>query len=117
MTQPTPPPNQRRYPRAHVDFDAEVWVNRGSETILIFGRLVVLGAGGAFLELGESYAIGSLLRVRFTTADLGEIACQVIVRHSLEGQGVGTEFLDMDPSDQERIKAFVEKTRRSATSP
>ena len=115
MTQPTPTPDQRRYPRAHVDFDADVWVNRGGEAILIFGRLVVLGAGGAFLELGESYAIGSLLRLRFSTAELGEIACQVIVRHSLEGKGVGTEFLDMDPPDQERIKAFVDKTRGSAT--
>ena len=115
MTQPTPTPHQRRYPRAHVNLDADVWVNRGGEAILRFGRLVILGAGGAFLELDESYAIGSLLRIRFTTAELGEIACQVIVRSSLEGKGVGTEFLDMDPPDQERIKAFVAKIRRSAT--
>ena len=69
-------------------------MNRGGEVILIFGCLVVLGAGGAFFELGESYAIGSLLKLRFSTAELGEIACQVIVRHSLEGKGVETEFLD-----------------------
>ncbi len=55
------------------------------------------------------------MRLRFAVAELGEIACLVIVRSSLEGKGVGTEFLDMDPPDQERIKAFVEKIRRSAT--
>ena len=110
MTQPTDTAGRRRYPRARVDFDADVWVNHGDETILIFGRLVVLGAGGAFLELGESYAIGSLLRLRFSTAELGEIACQVIVRSSLEGTGVGTEFLGLDLHDHARIKTFVEKT-------
>ncbi len=111
MTQPTDTTGRRRrYPRVRVDFDADVWVNHGDETILIFGRLVVLGAGGAFLELDESYAIGRVLRVRFSVAELGEIACQVIVRNRLEGKGVGTEFLDMDLHDHARIKRFVEKT-------
>ncbi len=117
MTQPKSAPIRRRHPRVRVDFDAAVWVDRGDKTIQIHGRLVVLGAGGAFLELGESYAIGSLLRLRFFIPKLGEIACQVIVRNSLEGKGVGTEFLDMDPPDQERIKAFIEKIRRSINAP
>ncbi len=96
-----------------VDFDADVWVNHGDKTILTFGRLVVLGAGGAFLELDQSYAIGRVLRVRFIVAELGEIECQVIVRNRLEGKGVGTEFLDMDLHDHARIKNFVEKTMSS----
>ena len=110
MTQPTPTPDQRRYPRAYVDFDADVWVSHGDKTIHIQGRLVVLGEGGAFLELSENYAIGRLLRLRFAIAELGEIACQVIVRSSLEGKGVGTEFLGLDLHDHARIKRFVEKT-------
>ncbi len=109
MTQPTDTTERRRYPRVRVDFDADVWVSHGDKTIHIHGRLVVLGAGGAFLELGESYAIGSVLRIRFTVAELGEIACQVIVRNRLEGKGVGTEFLGMDLHDHARIKRFVEK--------
>ncbi len=92
-----------------VDFAADVWVNYGDETIHVHGRLVVLGAGGAFLELYESYAIGRVLRVRFSVAELGEIACQVIVQNNLEGKGVGTEFLGMDLHDHARIKRFVEK--------
>ncbi len=99
----------RRYPRAPVSFDAEVSMDHGGRTIRMDGRLAILGAGGAFLELGGNYAIGSRVRLRFTTAELGEIACQAIVRNGLEGKGVGVEFLDIEPSDQERIKAFVEK--------
>ena len=114
MTQPTDTTERRRYPRARADFDADVWVSHGDETTHIPGRLVDLGAAGTFLELSENYAIGSLLRLRFTIAELGEITCRAIVRHGLEGKGVGTEFLDIDPPDQERIKAFVEKTHRSA---
>ena len=97
----------RRYPRARVSFDADVSV--GGRTIRMDGRLTILGAGGAFLELGKNYAIGSVVGLRFRIAELGEIACQAIVRNHLEGKGVGVEFLDIEPSDQERIKAFVEK--------
>ena len=115
MTQPAP--IRRRHPRVRVDFDADVWVDRGDKTIQIHGRLVDLGAGGAFLKLSENYAIGSLLRLRFAVAELGEIACLVIVRSSLVGKGVGTEFLDMNPPDQERIEVFIEKIRRSINTP
>ena len=110
MTQPTDTAARRRYPRARVDFDADVWVGHGDKTIQIHGRLVVLGEGGAFLELSENYAIGRLLGLRFAIAELGEIACQVIVRSSLKGTGVGTEFLGLDLHDHARIKTFVEKT-------
>ncbi len=110
MTQPTDTMGRRRYPRVRVDFDADVWVNHGDKTIHVHGRLVVLGEGGAFLELSDNYAIGRLLGLRFAIAKLGEIACQVIVRSSLEGKGVGTEFLSLDLHDHARIKRFVEKT-------
>ena len=88
MTQSTHTP-ARRYPRARVSFAAEVSVDHGGKTIRMDGRLAILGAGGAFLELGENHAVGSLVRLRFTTAELGEIAGQAIVRNGLEGKGVG----------------------------
>ena len=107
MTPPVSNP-PRRYPRARVSVDADVSVDQGGTTTRMDGHLVVLGAGGAFLELGEAYAIGSLLRLRFTTAEIGEIASLAIVRNGLEGKGVGVEFLDIEPYDRERIKAFVD---------
>ena len=73
------------------------------------GHLVVLGGGGAFLELEERYPISSPLRLRFTLATLGEISCRAIVRYVIDGKGVAVEFLDIEPGDRERIMAFVEK--------
>ena len=110
MTQPTHTPDRRLHPRARVGFHADVWLDRGDETTHIDGRLAVVGAGGALLELGENYAVGSVLTLRFTIAELGEITCRAIVRRSLEGKGVAVEFLDLEPYDQELIKALVEKT-------
>ena len=112
----SPSSERRQHPRAHVDFDTDAWIDRGGETTHVQGRLVVLSTDGAFLELGEDYAVGTLLKLRFAIAGLGGMACQVIVRHCLEGKGVGTEFLDMDPHDHVRLSTFVEKACRSATS-
>ena len=98
----------RRDPRAKVNFETKVWVDRAGGTTSVDGRFVVLGAGGAFLELGDTYPLGTMMRVRFTLAPIGEIDCRAIVRNGLEAKGVGVEFLDLDPHDQERLRTFVE---------
>ena len=103
---PTAP---RRDPRAKVSFKTKVWVYRAGGMTSVDGRFVVLGAGGAFLELGDTYPLGTMMRVRFTLAPIGEIDCQAIVRNGLEAKGVGVEFLDLDPHDQERLRRFVEQ--------
>ena len=35
--------------------------------------------------------------------------CAAVVRNSLDGPGIGVEFLDLDPLDRARIQAFVEQ--------
>ena len=50
-----------------------------------------------------------MMRVRFTLAPIGAIDCRAIVRNGLEAKGVGVEFLDLDPHDQERLRTFVEQ--------
>ena len=99
----------RRDPRAKVNFETKVWVDRPGGTTSVDGRFVVLGAGGAFLELGDAYPLGTMMRMRFTLAPIGEIDCRAIVRNGLEAKGVGVEFLDLDPHDQERLRTFVEQ--------
>ncbi len=99
----------RRDLRAKVNFETKVWVDQAGSTTSVDGRLVVLGAGGAFLELGDTYPLGTMMRVRFTLAPIGEIDCRAIVRNGLEAKGVGVEFLDLDPHDQERLRRFVEQ--------
>ena len=71
----------------------------------------MVGAGGAFLELGDTYPLGTMMRVRFTLVPIGEIDCRAIVRNGIEAKGVGVEFLDLDPHDQERLRRFIAQQR------
>ncbi len=103
------PSDQRRYPRTQVSFDIDVWVTDAGRETRTSGRLVVLSAGGAFLELDDGYPVGGRLRLRFELADLGRIGCRAIVRCHLEDRGVGVEFLHIDLADRTRIMAFVQK--------
>ncbi len=100
----------RRYPRARVSGDIAVWIERDGTVRWVMGRIVVLGAGGAYLEIGENYPVGTVLGVAFTPDPLmDELTCAAVVRNSLDGQGIGVEFLDLDPLDQARIQTFVEQ--------
>ncbi len=104
------PESRRRYPRARVSGDIAVWIEGGATVRRVMGRIVVLGAGGACLEIGENYPVGTALGVAFTPDPLiNEVACVAVVRNSLDGKGIGVEFLDLDPLDQARIQAFVEQ--------
>ena len=101
--------DRRQYPRTQVSFDIDVWVDDAQSQGRTGGRLVVLSAGGAFLELDDGYPVGRHLRLRFELATLSKIGCQAIVRRHLDGRGAGVEFLDIDPTDRTRITAFVKK--------
>ena len=65
---------------------------------------------GAFLEVDETYPVGSELSVAFRPDPmLDEVSCQAVVRHSLDGTGIGVEFVDLEPLDRARIQVFVEQ--------
>ena len=104
-----PTSDRRQHPRAQVSFDIDVWVDGAGRQVRTAGRLVVLSAGGAFLELDEDYPVGRPLRLRFELAALGKVGCRAIPRRYHHGTGVGVEFLEVDPADQARITAFVKK--------
>jgi len=105
----TPSVNRRNFPRVQVSFDVHVRVEHAGQARTVGGRLVVLGAGGAFLELDDAYPIGSLMHARFELPALGEIGCQAIVRNAIVGTGVGVEFLNIEGVEHRRIVAFVTK--------
>ena len=104
-----PASDRRQYPRAHVSFDIDVWIDGAGNQVRTAGRLVVLSAGGAFLELDDDYPVGRPLRLRFELAALGKVGCRAILRRYHHGTGVGVEFLEVDPADRARITAFVKK--------
>lgn len=98
----------RRYVRASVNFDVDVLSYSAGATNRDQGRLVVLGAGGAFLELGGTYAVGSMLKLGFKLPSTAEaVSCLAIVRDSQQGRGAGVEFVDLEPRDRARVTAFV----------
>ena len=100
----------RRHPRSSVSFLVDVMSYSAGLTTQDEGRLVVLGSGGALLELNASYTVGSMLRLGFKLPSATEeISCKAIVRSRLEAQGVGVEFLHLDPRDRERISTFVQQ--------
>ena len=103
------PSDQRRYPRTQVSFDIDVWADVAGSQAPIGGRLVVLSAGGGFLELDAGYPVGSPLRLQFEVATVGRISCRAMVRRHLEGSEVGVTFLDIDLADRTLIAAFVKK--------
>ena len=106
----TPLRSRRRSPRARVSGDLEVWIEQAGVVSRAMRRFVVLGVGGAFLEVDETYPVGSELSVAFNPDPmLDEVMCQAVVRHALDGKGMGVEFVDLQPLDRARIQVFVEQ--------
>ncbi len=103
--------DRRQYPRTQVSFDIDVWVDDTGRQVRATGRLVVLGAGGAFFELDDSDPVARPLHLRFELSELGKVGCRADVRRRLKDHGVGVEFMDIDPADRSRITTFVEKHR------
>ena len=101
-------PVRRRHPRAAVRCDAAITVRKpDADDQPMKGRMLVLGAGGACLELDEPRPIGTVMTVSFTTKPLREVRCHVVVRHVSDKTHVGVEFLDLDAQNREHIDAFV----------
>ncbi len=86
------PSDRRQLPRVRVSFDVDVRVEHAGHARTVGGRVVVLGAGGAFLELDAAYPIGSFMHVRFELPTLGEISCRAIVRNDSENTGSASSF-------------------------
>ncbi len=104
-------PRRRRHLRAAVRCDAAIMVRKlDADDRPVKGRVLVLGAGGARLELDEPRSIGTVMMVSFTSKPTGEVRCHVVVRQVSDETHVGVEFLDLDSGHREHIDAFVRLT-------
>jgi hypothetical protein len=102
--------NVRRYARATVSLETRVRVFDGGTFTSLRGRIVVLGAGGAFVELSEDVPIGTRLGLHFTLPSAPDpVICRAVVRSGLPGQGVGVEFLQLSSRDAERVAQLIEQ--------
>ena len=102
----------RRFPRARVRKLTTVDINFGATVGADIGRLQVVGAGGACLQVLGQYPIGTVMHVGFTLpATDHQITCRAVVRNAVLGEGVGVEFLDLPPTDREHLHGFVAQAR------
>ena len=73
--------NARRHPRTSVSFPVDVVSYSAGSTTQDEGRLAVVGAGGAFLELSGTYDISSLLRLAFELPSTpGDMTCTATIQ-------------------------------------
>ena len=105
-------PKARKYPRVGLGGDSaiwsEVWEGQIGLSTPIPGVVTVLGAGGAFLEVSESFDVGSLVGLRFSLPGTAEeIVCGGVVKDNVPGRGIGVEFTQLAPIDRERLRAVA----------
>ncbi len=99
----------RQFPRAPL----AVQVEHGGVTQIGFSRNI--SVGGMFIETKEPVATGTHLKIRFNLDDGGPII--VVggeVRYAAGKIGMGVQFLDLLPDDQNRIQVYL--TRGDAST-
>ena len=99
--------------RSSTRIPVEMWVEESTERELYFQRGANLSIGGIFLERTIPHARGTVVTLQFTLPSdttpikvKGEI---VNVGEASNELGMGIKFLDLDESDRERIRTFVER--------
>jgi hypothetical protein len=93
---------RRAHPRA--SFYTEVWLGQEGVFTRSVERLSNVSIGGAFIQTPQTYAVGSVLSLRFAMGP-NFITATVIVRNVRPGEGFGVEFLDLSPENSERLEA------------
>ena len=76
---------------------------------LIPASLNMLGAGGGFLKASTDLTTGQRVTLHFglPSEPPADILCDAEVRYVLEGQGVGLQFIDLDPEQLASLTSFV----------
>ncbi len=98
--------DKRREPRVSVT--TEVWIGIHGMWVHTAEQVRDLSVGGAFVVPFDGLRPGGLLDVKFKLpGDDREILCSAIVRHTGGGDGIGIQFLDLQPAEKSRIEAFV----------
>lgn len=98
--------HHRRYPRVPADIRVEVTSDSGTEK----AHATIMGGGGLFLGTAQSIAIGTEMSVRFRPAKhLPVIEARARVCYHVPEQGLGMEFVKIDPKHREMILRLVHR--------
>jgi hypothetical protein len=94
----------RKYPRISVDLPAVYTLYDH----IRHTRILTLGGGGLFLAIPDPIAVGARLSIEFRpTARSPYIEVTAEVRNEIPGEGVGVEFVEIDPAYRQRLMTFI----------
>ena len=98
--------HHRKYPRVAADICVEITADTGKEK----AQATIMGGGGLFLGTAQSIAIGTEMTVHFRPAKhLPVMEARARVCYHVPGQGLGIEFVRIDPKHREMILRLVQR--------
>lgn len=98
------PVRERKYPRMPVDLPVQVESGSGEDR----GQALMLGGGGMFIGTSQNLAPGARLTVRFRPAKhLPVMEVKARVCYLVSGQGIGIEFMNIDPENRNYILRLI----------
>jgi len=94
----------RKYPRVSVDLPAVYAL----DAEIRHTRILTLGGGGLFLAYSEPMAVGARLTIGFRPAKhFPHLQIKAEVRYQIPRQGVGVEFIEIDPEFRRRLMTLI----------
>jgi Flp pilus assembly protein TadD len=107
------PHNRRRYPRHTAK---RLFVGWKSARHRAVSRALDIGMGGLFLRTPNPPSRGSIIELVFDLKS-GEVRARANVRYSRPGEGMGVQFVHMQPADRARLNQFLLQFTSAPTSP
>jgi uncharacterized protein (TIGR02266 family) len=92
-----------------------MWVEQSRDRELYFQRSANLSGGGLFLENTIPHPVGTRITLQFTLpgdAAPVQVAGEIVSAALQSELGMGVKFLDVEPSVQARIDAFISASRK-----
>jgi hypothetical protein len=105
------PDERRQTPRHIVNLDSQVEEPRVQA--IINGRMTDMGLGGCYVDSMMTFPIGTHVVVRLTREDM-DFQAKARVVFSRPGLGMGMAFEEMEPSDNEFLKRWVDELAGNA---
>ncbi len=99
--------------RVHTRIDASFPVTCEVRGVEIQAKALNISRGGLLITAADSLTVGSLVKLRFTVGS-EPIEIKGYVRHSVQEKGCGVEFIEVLPSLQVKLAAYLEAAAKSA---
>jgi hypothetical protein len=97
-------PYLRKYPRIAVNIPVEYTLGPVTDR----ARAMSLGGGGLFLGIAQYVDVNTELSISFRPAKhLPVVTVRGRVRHQIPERGIGIEFVEIDPDDQQIILRLI----------